>query len=77
MRSHCCLCVSPFVSVHLLIFERIKEAYDITLLSVCLSVCVCVLRTGAGFPPRWPELDPRSGHMGFLVDKVALRRDFV
>jgi hypothetical protein len=26
----------------------------------------------AGFPPRRPEFDPRSGHVGFVVNKVAL-----
>jgi hypothetical protein len=24
----------------------------------------------AGFQPRWPGFDPRSGHVGFVVDKV-------
>jgi hypothetical protein len=27
----------------------------------------------ARFPPRWPRFEPRSGHMGFVVDKAALR----
>jgi hypothetical protein len=26
----------------------------------------------AGFPPRRPGLEPRSGHVRFVVDKVAL-----
>jgi hypothetical protein len=26
----------------------------------------------AGFPPRRAEFDPRSGHLGIVVDKVAL-----
>jgi hypothetical protein len=30
-------------------------------------------RTVAGFPPRRPGLDPRSGHEGFVVAKVALK----
>jgi hypothetical protein len=25
-----------------------------------------------GFPPHWPVFDPRSRHVGFLVNKVAL-----
>jgi hypothetical protein len=29
-------------------------------------------RLVARFPPRRPGFEPRSGHMGFLVDKVAL-----
>jgi hypothetical protein len=29
-----------------------------------------------GFPPRWPEFDPRSGHVGFVVDEVALGQVF-
>jgi hypothetical protein len=29
-----------------------------------------------GFPPRRLGFDPRSGHVGFLVDKVTLRQVF-
>jgi hypothetical protein len=28
----------------------------------------------AGFPPRRPGFDLRSGHVGFVVDKVAFRQ---
>jgi hypothetical protein len=28
----------------------------------------------AGFPPLRPEFEPKSGHVGFVVDKVALGR---
>jgi hypothetical protein len=30
----------------------------------------------AGFPQRRPKFEPRSGHVGFVVDKVALRQFF-
>jgi hypothetical protein len=30
----------------------------------------------AGFPPRRPGFEPRSGHVGFVVDKVALGQVF-
>jgi hypothetical protein len=30
----------------------------------------------AGFPPRRPEFKPGSGHVGFVVDKVALGQVF-
>jgi hypothetical protein len=30
----------------------------------------------AGFPPRRFRFDPRSGHVGFVVDKVALEQVF-
>jgi hypothetical protein len=30
----------------------------------------------AGFPPRRPGFDPGSGHVGFVVDKVALGQVF-
>jgi hypothetical protein len=30
----------------------------------------------AGFPPRQPGFDPRLGHVGFVVDKVALGQAF-
>jgi hypothetical protein len=33
-------------------------------------------RLVVGFPPRWPGFEPRSGHVGFVVDKVALGRVF-
>jgi hypothetical protein len=29
-----------------------------------------------GYPPRQPKLELRSGHVGFLVDQVSLRRVF-
>jgi hypothetical protein len=32
--------------------------------------------TVTGHPLQWPEFDPRSGHVGSLVDKVALQWDF-
>jgi hypothetical protein len=31
-----------------------------------------IRRLVAGFPPRWPRFEPRSGHVGCVVDKVAL-----
>jgi hypothetical protein len=30
----------------------------------------------AGFPPRRPGFDPRSGHVGVVVDKVVLGQNF-
>jgi hypothetical protein len=30
------------------------------------------VRLVAGFPPRRPRFHPRSGHVGFVVDKVTL-----
>jgi hypothetical protein len=30
----------------------------------------------AGFPPRRPEFEPRSDHVRFVVDNVALGRVF-
>jgi hypothetical protein len=33
-------------------------------------------RLVAGFPPRRPGFDPRSGHVGFVVDKMALGQVF-
>ena len=31
---------------------------------------------GSGLSPRWPEFDPNSVHVRFVVNKVALERDF-
>jgi hypothetical protein len=33
-------------------------------------------RLVAGFPPRRPVFDPKSGHMGFVVDNAALGQVF-
>jgi hypothetical protein len=33
-------------------------------------------RLAAGLPPRRPEFDPWSVHVGLVVDKVALRQVF-
>jgi hypothetical protein len=35
-----------------------------------------VRRLVAGFPPRWPGYSSRLGHVGFVVDKVALGQVF-
>jgi hypothetical protein len=46
-------------------------------LNVTLSVTTVVLRRlVAGFQPRLPRFEPRSGHMGFVVDEVALGQVF-
>jgi hypothetical protein len=37
---------------------------------------VGLLRLVAGFPPRRPGFEPRSGHVGFVVEKVALGQIF-
>jgi hypothetical protein len=34
------------------------------------------MRLLAGFSPWWPGFDPKSGHVGFMVDEVALGLDF-
>jgi hypothetical protein len=34
------------------------------------------MRLVAGFPPRRPGFDPGSGHVGFVVNKVALGQVF-
>ena len=38
------------------------------------SFCVspCLRQSAVGLSPRWPNFDPRSVHMRFMVDKVAL-----
>jgi hypothetical protein len=34
-------------------------------------------RLVAGFPPRRPGFNPRSGYVGFVVDEMALRQGFL
>jgi hypothetical protein len=49
---------------------------------VCMAWCFVnntenfLKRLVAGFPPRWSELELRSGHVGFLVDKVTVGQVF-
>jgi hypothetical protein len=48
-----------------------------TVLSICASYpkhrAITQLRQlVAGFPPQQPRFEPRSGHVGLVVDKVAL-----
>jgi hypothetical protein len=33
-------------------------------------------RLVAGLPPQWTGFDPKLGHMGFVVDRVALGQVF-
>jgi hypothetical protein len=35
-----------------------------------------IRRLVAGFPPRRPVFEPGSGHVGFVMDKVALGQCF-
>jgi hypothetical protein len=51
------------------IFPKADVVYKSTLSQrSCHSSCGLV----AGFPPRRPGFDPRSGDVGFGVEKVAL-----
>jgi hypothetical protein len=51
----------------------IRDAEFLSKICNCLCMAVPWLkRLVAGFPPRRPGFDPRSGHVGFAVDKVAL-----
>jgi hypothetical protein len=38
--------------------------------------CHQLKRLVAGIAPRWPGFDPRSGHVEFVVVKVALEQGF-
>jgi hypothetical protein len=51
--------------------------------SIILTVCATLVIGHAigqvnvtGFPSRWPGVEPRSGHVGFVVDKAALGQVF-
>jgi hypothetical protein len=41
---------------------------------VVFQAVLWLRRLVAGFPPRRPKFEPRSGHVGFVVDKVSLGR---
>jgi hypothetical protein len=48
-----------------------------TLLTVTLSRSLAIAQAVADFPPQQPRFSPRSDHMGFVLDKVALGQFFL
>jgi hypothetical protein len=46
------------------------------LLSHDFRPCHNLRRLVSGFPPRWPRFDPRLGHVGFVLNEVALGQVF-
>jgi hypothetical protein len=49
--------------------QRSKEHISVSWLFEAMPY---LRRLVAGFPPRRPGFEPRSGHVGFVVDKVVL-----
>jgi hypothetical protein len=43
---------------------------------LCVSAVPWLRQFVAGLSPRRPEFDPRSVHLGFMVDKLALGQGF-
>jgi hypothetical protein len=43
------------------------------LLVIPVSVNLFTWRLVAGFPPRQPEFDRMSGHVGFVVDNMSVQ----
>jgi hypothetical protein len=60
------------------IFRILLSPYSLT--ATCNKVILWAVpylrRLVAGFPPRRPWFEPRSGHVGFVVDKVVLGQVF-
>jgi hypothetical protein len=49
----------------------------VAVVALVAIVVMAVLRwLVAGFPSQKPGFEPRSGHVGFVMDKVALRQVF-
>jgi hypothetical protein len=48
------------------------EINDSAIIKCNYRVALQLRRLIAGFPPWQPGFDPRSGYVGFMVDKVAL-----
>jgi hypothetical protein len=44
--------------------------------NTCYKAVPYLRRLVSGFPPRRPGFEPRSGHVGFVVDKVELGQVF-
>jgi hypothetical protein len=57
-------------------FVQIRSVYQTNLNCDSIKAVPWFRRLGAGFPPRRPGLELRSGHVVFVVDKVALRQVF-
>jgi hypothetical protein len=48
----------------------------VTILTELCNFDNCLKRLITGSPPRWPGFERGSGHVGFVVDKAALRQFF-
>jgi hypothetical protein len=55
-------------------FQPEARVYNVTS-SICFSEVIVFWSLVAGFPPQRPGFEPGSGHVGFVVNKVALRQD--
>jgi hypothetical protein len=80
-------CMFPFKQMRLHTQRHYQEAVQILYYSrelqkiqrnlLVIGVAAPELkRLVAGFPPRRPGFEPGSGHLGFVVDKVALGQVF-
>jgi hypothetical protein len=75
--QECKTCPRGFSSIMLELVEKgaavwnsVKNKQTSTHSSLCRPC------HSSGFPPRRPVLEPRSGHMGFVVEKVVLKQVF-
>jgi hypothetical protein len=50
------------------------SSLNVSLSSFFLPVVPHIRRLGAGFPPWCPVFDPRSRHVGFAVDEIAVEQ---
>jgi hypothetical protein len=53
-----------------------KFELDLCEMTVIVKAVPELRRLVSGFPQRQPGLEPGSGHVGFVVDKVALGQVF-
>jgi hypothetical protein len=61
--------------LHSVVFLKIVTAVKTSKLTR-IELPISCKRLDAGSPPRWSGFESRSGHVGFIVDKVALRQVF-
>jgi hypothetical protein len=80
LHSHCMFISSLRVTSKKVVFTLPwKQRQNISgnfRISVELTL-IPLRRLATDFPPRWPRFDPRSGHVGFIVDKVSLGQVFL
>jgi hypothetical protein len=60
-------------TIHATICDDVQVVHEIERMPMGRAIAQAVI---PGLPPRWPGFDPRSDHVGSVVDKVAVQQVF-